>query len=349
MIQATEAERGVEMARGELLRKLFLSYRRGSDDQFRTAAMEIIAEEEKKKNHRLAKDLLRILDNSTIGRAEYSTTPVNAVTPPKDRERQTALVDVRQPQHMLRDIILRGAARSVVDRIVQEYQSAEVLRVHGLQPATKLLFCGPPGCGKTLCAEVIAAELGLPLLYTRFDAVVSSYLGETAANLRRVFDYATGGRWVVFFDEFDAIGKAREDATEHGELKRVINSFLQLLDGFRAPSILIAATNHEQLLDPALWRRFDEILMFPRPSLSEIRQLLEMKLKNFPHKVAIRRATQQLKGMSHADIERVCYDAIKAAILEEKEVVSEVLFSHALNRQRERLAIVKQAGRARRY
>jgi len=163
------------------------------------------------------------------------------------------------------------------------WRSTEIIcTLHGFQPATKLLFCGPPGCGKTLCAEIIASELGLPLLYTRFDAIVSSYLGETAANLRKVFEYASSSRWVVLFDEFDAIGKARDDAAEHGELKRVINSFLQLLDGFTAPSILIAATNHEQLLDPALWRRFDEILVFPRPSVHEIRSLLGMKLKKFP-------------------------------------------------------------------
>jgi len=333
------------MARGELLRKLFLSQRRGNDEEFRAVALQVIAEEERKNNHRLAKDLMRILENG--GPTLQPVASVNSESVPRDRERQTSLVDVRQPDRRLLDILLTKDSSAAVERILHEYRKTELLRVHGLQPSTKLLFCGPPGCGKTLCAEIIASELGLPLLYTRFDAIVSSYLGETAANLRKVFEYASSSRWVVLFDEFDAIGKARDDATEHGELKRVINSFLQLLDGFTAPSILIAATNHEQLLDPALWRRFDEILVFPRPSVHEIRSLLGMKLKNFPRTgLDLKAAASRLKGMSHADVERVCFDAIKAAILQDKDSVDQETFDRSVEQQRARLAI--RAPRARR-
>jgi len=334
------------MARGELLRKLILSQRRGNDEEFRAAALEVIAEEERKSNHRLAKDLMRILENG--GTATRPVENMNSVSPPKDRERQTNLVDVRQPDRHMQDILLTKDSSTAVERVLQEYRKVELLRVHGLQPATKLLLCGPPGCGKTLCAEIIAAELGLPLLYTRFDAIVSSYLGETAANLRKVFEYASSGRWIVLFDEFDAIGKARDDATEHGELKRVINSFLQLLDGFTAPSILIAATNHEQLLDPALWRRFDEILMFRRPSVHEIRLLLGMKLKNFPRSgLDLKIMATRLKGMSHADVERVCFDAIKATILQDKDCIDQVTFDQSIEQQRARLAITESATKRR--
>lgn len=337
------------MARGELLRKLFLSQRRRNDEEFRAVALEVIAEEEKKKNHRLAKDLLRILENGAPSVTDRPATPGNMNQLPKDRERQTCLVDIRQPDRSLQDILLGNDSRTVVERILQEYRKSELLRVHGLRPATKLLFCGPPGCGKTLCSEIIASEVGLPLLYIRFDAIVSSYLGETAANLRKVFDYAANGRWVVLFDEFDAIGKARDDATEHGELKRVINSFLQLLDGFSAPSILIAATNHEQLLDPALWRRFDEIVMFPRPSVHEIRSLIGMKLKNFPQSgLDVKAAASRLKGMSHADVERVCFGAVKATILEDKNSVDQDTFDRAMEQQRARLAITESAAKRRR-
>lgn len=332
------------MARGELLRRLFLSHQRGNDEEFRSIALEVIAEEQKKNNHLLAKDLMRILENGGATTLTRPHPPGNAGLPPKDRERQTLLVDVRQPDRRLQDILLSKAGSALVDRILREYRKSEILRVHGLRPSIKLLFCGPPGCGKTLCSEIISSELGLPLLYTRFDAIVSSYLGETSANLRKVFDYAANGRWVVLFDEFDAIGKARDDATEHGELKRVINSFLQLLDGFAAPSILIAATNHEQLLDPALWRRFDEILMFPRPSVHEIRSLLAMKMKNFPHGgVDLKAAASRFKGMSHADVERVCLDAIKTTILQDKDSVDQQTFDQAIERQRARLAITESA------
>jgi len=332
------------MARGELLRRLFLSHRRGNDEEFRAVALEVIAEEERKNNHRLAKDLMRILENGSPTVPVRQVGTVKTESLPKDSERQTCLVDVRQPNRHMQDILLAKESSDVVERVLQEYRKAELLRIHGLQPSTKLLFCGPPGCGKTLCSEIIASELGLPLLYTRFDAIVSSYLGETAANLRKVFEYASNGRWVVLFDEFDAIGKARDDATEHGELKRVVNSFLQLLDSFCAPSILIAATNHEHLLDPALWRRFDEILVFPRPSVHEIRSLLRMKLKNFPRSgLDLKAAASRLKGMSHADVERVCFDAIKASILQDKDAVDQETFDRSVEQQRARLAITGNA------
>ena len=335
------------MARGELLRRLLLSHTRGNDDEFRATALEIIAEEQHKKNNQLARDLLKILENG----GQTSLFPKmlnNTGSLPKDKERQTLLVDVRHPDRRFSDILLKEASKSLLERVIEEYQKSEILRTHGLNPKTKLLFCGPPGCGKTLCAEVLSQELGLPLLYTRFDAIVSSYLGETAANLRKVFDYAVSGRWVVLFDEFDAIGKARDDASEHGEIKRVINSFLQLLDAFQAPSLLIAATNHEHLLDPALWRRFDEILFFPKPSVRDIKQLLGMKIKNYPHKdIDIRMQASRMKGMSHADVERVCLDAIKTCILADRPELDAESFENALKRQKERMATAESASRNR--
>jgi len=334
------------MARGELIRKLFLSHRRGDDEEFRAAAMEVISEEEKKNNHRLAKDLLRILENNGFAIPSKPLSTGNGGSLPKDKERQTLLVDVRHPERGMKDIILSESSLTAIERIMQEYRKSELLRVHAMRPSTKLLFCGPPGCGKTLCSEIVASELGLPVLYTRFDAIVSSYLGETAANLRKVFDYAASGKWVVLFDEFDAIGKARDDATEHGELKRVINSFLQLLDSFTAPSILVAATNHEHLLDPALWRRFDEILYFPKPSQSDIQALLVMKLKNFPHHdLNIKAISPKFKGLSHADVERVCFDAIKLAILENKDSVEQETFDRSLKQHKSRITVARMAAK----
>ncbi len=334
------------MARGELIRKLFLSYRRGNENEFRSVALEVIAEEEKKKNHRLAKDLLKIIENNGFNNTANQLSATNGNVVPRDKERQTFLVDIRETERNRSEIILDKEGCSVVDRILQEFRRSEVLRIHGMRPATKLLFCGPPGCGKTLCSEIMASELGLPLLYTRFDAIVSSYLGETAANLRKVFDYASSGRWVVLFDEFDAIGKARDDELEHGELKRVINSFLQLLDSFVAPSIIIAATNHEQLLDPALWRRFDEVMSFPIPTISEIQLLLKMKLRNFPHHgLNIKVLSSKFKGLSHADVERVCFDATKMAIINDLDSVTQTVFNCALKRHMKRVSIAKKASK----
>lgn len=335
------------MARGELLRNLLLSQTRGDADRFRTVALKIIEEEQRKNNHQLAKDLLRILENGAI-QYRLPNRDDELKSLPRDRERQALLIEIRHPDRTFADIILRESEQTAVQRVIEEFRSAELLRVHGLKPKTKLLFCGPPGCGKTLCAEILACELGLPLLYARFDAIVSSYLGETAANLRKVFDHASTGRWVVLFDEFDAIGKERDDPAEHGELKRVVNSFLQLLDSFSARSIIIAATNHEQLLDPALWRRFDEIVSFPRPSQSEIEALIEMKLKNFPRKgVKPSVVARQLSGFSHADVERTCIDAIKTSILGAKDFVDTSIFSAAIRREKARLNISRRANKKR--
>jgi len=293
-----------------------------------------IDEEQQRHNHALAKELLNMLENPAPKKHPGLTV---AEALPKSKERQALLVDVLPPSRTIADILLNEKTRQQLVRILEEYRKSELLRLHGLRPKTKLLFCGPPGCGKTLCAEVIASEMQLSLLYTRFDAIISSYLGETASNLRQVFDYARSGTWVVLFDEFDAIGKSRGDPTEHGELKRVVNSFLQLLDGFEGSSFVIAATNHEKLLDKALWRRFDEILFFARPDLTQIRELLSLKLKNFPQRnLDYSKLSTKLRGLSHADIEWVCLEAVKTAILRDHDAVTQDLLEESIARQRDR-------------
>lgn len=331
------------MARGDLLKRLFLASLHRNDEGFRSVAMEIIAEEQKKNHTLLAEELQKILShsmmNSTTVEPRYELSSL-----PKDKERQAILVEVRKAERYLPDIILSKENQKTVEEIMEEFRRAEILHSHGINRRLKLLFCGPPGCGKTLLGEVIAAELGLPILYTRFDTIVSSYLGETSANLRKVFDYATRGTWVVFFDEFDAIGKSRDDLTEHGELKRVINSFLQLLDGFKSESLVIAATNHEHLLDTALWRRFDEIFRLERPSVQDIRTLLTKKLASIPHpQIKPKAIASNLKGLSHAEVERICYHAIRLCVLRDCPEVTPELFEESMQREKQRLRIIRTA------
>jgi len=331
------------MARGDLLKRLFLTYLQRNDDSFRSVAMEIIAEEQKKNHMLLAGELQRILSNSVMNNSTVEA-PYDLSSLPKDRERHALLVEIRKAERYFPDIILSKENQETIEEIMEEFRRGEILRSHGINRRTRLLFCGPPGCGKTLLAEVIAAELGLPILYTRFDTIVSSYLGETSANLRKVFDYATRGTWVVFFDEFDAIGKSRDDLTEHGELKRVINSFLQLLDGFRSESLVIAATNHEHLLDTALWRRFDEILRLEHPSVQDIRILLTKKLASITHpQIKPEAIASSLKGLSHAEVERVCYDAIRLCVLRDFSEVTPELFEESIEREKQRLKIIRTA------
>ena len=196
--------------------------------------------------------------------------------------------------------------------ILREHNRAEVLRAHGLRPSDRVLFCGPPGCGKTLTAEVIANELGRPLAIVRADSVVSSFLGETAANLRKVFDFVSACPMVALFDEFDALGKEREDASEHGELRRVVNAVLQMLDFYQGRSLVIAATNHEGMLDTAIWRRFEEVLFLEPPTVTQLRRLLNIKLRGVRREFSIDDVTGRgwFKGATHADVERTLRRAV---------------------------------------
>jgi len=205
----------------------------------------------------------------------------------------------------------------MITRVIREFREWDILETSGLRPSHKLLFCGPPGCGKTVTAEAISGEIGLPLVYIRFDSVVSSLLGETASNLRKVFEYISQNSWVVLFDEFDAIGRSRDDVTEHGEIKRVVNSFLQMLDNFNSRSLIVAATNFEQALDPALWRRFDEIIRFERPTLDQITDLMNMRLKPVCNSsISLRTYSKRLDGYSFGDVDRICIEVLKSCALE---------------------------------
>lgn len=330
------------MASGELLKKLFKSYKQRDGEGFYAAAVQIIAEEQDKNHNLLARELKGILENGGGGRPVNGTGLRSWENLPRDRERGSSLLEVRSPDRYLTDIILHKETEEQIQAVLTEYRAASLLATHGLRPRRKLLFCGPPGCGKTLCAEVIAGELALPLVYTRFDAVISSYLGETSANLRQVFEFSSRGNWIVFFDEFDAIGKSRDDSTEHGELKRVVNTFLQLLDSFESDSILIAATNHEGLLDNALWRRFDDIIFFDVPTGAQIPDLIHLKLRGFRHP-ALNAETwvQRLYGWSHADIERVCLESMKMALLSGHDIVDDNVFGQAIERQELRNRAIK--------
>jgi SpoVK/Ycf46/Vps4 family AAA+-type ATPase len=331
------------VAEGRLLRKLITAGAKTEDSDFRRAAEEIIKQEREKKHYLLANDLEKILygDHGAVRRTPKAVRHEI----PKDRERGLELLDVREPARSLSDLVLAGDVRSLLEDVLMERSKAEVLGSYGLRPATRLLFYGPPGCGKTTAAEALATELGLELATVRLDAVVSSYLGETAANMRKVFDFVEAHPMVVLFDEFDAIGKEREDPTEHGELRRVINAFLQMLDAYRGPSLLVAATNHEGLIDRALWRRFDEVVLFDRPTLDQIRELLRIKLRVVRTDLPLdeRDFVRTFAEMTHADIERVLVRAIKTMALGGRQFLSAdiVARSHEREAARRRAVIGK--------
>ena len=216
------------MPSAKLLRQLVKSGTEGNFDAFRTVTEQVIQEERAKQHHLLANDLERLLYGRLSSVNSATRGFVDKV--PEDKERGLALLQIKEPVRTMEHIVLSDENRSLLDEILQEHHRRELLGSYGMYPADKMLFCGPPGCGKTLAAEVVASELGLPLAIVRIDSVVSSYLGETAANLRKVFDFIAKTPMVVLFDEFDALAKERGDSAEHGELKRVVNAVLQMLD-----------------------------------------------------------------------------------------------------------------------
>ena len=334
----------LQMARGDLLKQLFESYQSRDDKRFRAAAEEIIEEERKKHHPVLSNELQRILANGSRSLDPVEPLSYAGEAVPMDRERSSPLLLTRFPDRYFADLVLTERTLETFQRILREIRGWEILEANGLRPSRRLLFCGPSGCGKTAAAEAISTELGLPLLYVRFDSVVSSLLGETAANLRKVFEYAKRGQWVIFFDEFDAIGRSRDDATEHGEIKRVVNSFLQLLDSFEGRSLLIAASNFEQVLDPAIWRRFDEVVRFDRPDSEALSQLLRLRLRPFQaDEEHLSFLVQQLEGATFAEAERACYDVRKRCVLEGRKRLSDEEIAQAVERFRYRRAILQKA------
>ena len=304
------------MSNGKLLKQLIRSGAEGDLDAFRGVAKQVIVEERQKQHHLLADDLEAIL----YGHVRAPSSPALrrlAETVPEDRERGIPLLALREPVRGLDDVVLSPRNLSMVEEILREHNREEVLKAHGLRPSDRVLLCGPPGCGKTLTAEAIASELGRPLAVVRTDSVVSSFLGETAANLRKVFDFAAPSPMVVLFDEFDAVGKEREDASEHGELRRVVNAVLQMLDSYDGRSLIVAATNHEGMLDSAVWRRFEEVLFLKPPTAAELRRLLAVKLRGVRREFEIGEIVGRgwFKGAAHADVERIVRRAVKEMVL----------------------------------
>lgn len=318
------------MARGELMKKLFASV--GRDEEFRAVADQIIEEEEKKNNRVLARSLRRSLES---GPARPPRPKALAPLIPFP-EAAADLIERVEPTQNRQDIILSSENVRIFLGLLREFQNAETIRRRGMPVRSKLLFCGPPGCGKTLCAEVFASELGLPLYIVKLDRLISSYLGETATNVRKLFEFARTQPCVLFFDEFDALARARDEDGEHNELRRVVNSLLIFIDRIQPKGFVVAATNLDQSLDPAIWRRFDEVVWFDRPEKRMIARFLKMRFKNVVIDFDPQAHLAALEGYAYAELERLCLQAIKAAIIDRRKAVREADFAGAITDERRR-------------
>lgn len=302
---------------------------------FRRAALEIIEEEEARHHFALARDMRALLAN---GAAPVSSTPIVALpAPPKSRDGEWDLIEVRQPIVELDDLVLDPAPLDLLQRLGYEAANWEKLDAAAVPRRQKLLLTGPAGTGKTSAAEGLASSLGWPLAVVSIDTVVSSYLGETASNLRRIFEFADTHRVVLVFDEFDSLGRMRDDSSEHGEMKRVVSSFLQFLERYNGPSMVVAITNHPDLLDFALWRRFDEVSRFGLPSVHAIRRLLRLRSRSMTVRpFAIEATASQLKGLPHAAVEKFVQDLRRQQVLSGVDDVAPQLVTQQLHSLRQR-------------
>ncbi len=331
--------------KSELIKQMFTAFAQDNKEKFIETAHKIVKEEERKSHHLLAKDLKGILKEVSNGRNLNNTTThtryKNTIPIPRDTEKGFPLLEMQEFYLDWSDVILSQELKDSLEQLVEEIRQTEILATFNLKPKQKVLFCGPPGTGKTLSARVISSILSYPLLYIRFDAIVSSFLGETASNLRKIFNFIKQGQWVVLFDEFDVIGKHRDDPYEHGEIKRVVNNFMQMLDSHNGESLLIAATNHQHLLDPGLWRRFDDILFFDIPD-EERRKQVFLKYLRVVQKgkdVDLDLLVSETKNFSPADIAQICWEASKKSILGDKQQVGLLELQWGIAQQKRRKKI----------
>lgn len=328
------------MARSDLVKRLLLSYQRGDDPEFRRAADDLIAEERKKRHDTLADELERIVHTGpSVERRPLNVSTLRPLPATRD---ESPLLDLMSPRVTFADLVLGKNTLKLLDDIVREYQQREVLAAHSLRPRNKLLFMGPPGCGKSQTAVAVAARLGFPLAKVQLASVVSSFLGETSRHLQQILSFCEQGRWVLLFDEIDTLAKERSDRSEHGELRRVVATFLQLLDDYDGEALIIATSNHPGLLDEAVWRRFDELISFPLPSEDEIADLISVKLRNFKSTTALRETASKLVGCSHAEVEIVCLDAARRVVLAGSHTISARDLDAGLSRMRARKTEVQQ-------
>lgn len=316
------------MPSAEQIKALLRSHIDGDNSQFYSIAMQMAAHEAKLGHGKLAKELRALIDSAKTSNRKNI---VQAIPLTKPRGELTGLLKVEYPKIRIDDMVLASNISTRLQRLIREHTQIKKIRSHGLSPRKKLLLIGPPGTGKTLTASVLAGELGLPLFTVHLDSLITKYMGETAAKLRLIFDAIMQTRGVYLFDEFDSIGSQRGLANDVGEIRRVLNSFLQMIEQDDSDSLLIAATNHGDILDHALFRRFDDILEYKVPAQQEIIDTFKSKLTSFKlSRINWTRLAEEANGLSYGDISRVCEDSIKEMLIHNKKQITQSIISRAV-------------------
>ena len=313
------------MATAEQIKSLIRSHCSEQSEQFFTIALQVAAHEAKQGHQSLAHEI-RIL----VDKAKSKPGRIIPFTPDLNH-----LVLTTEPKERLGTLVLSEDMRGRIERILREYRQKAKLEKHGLSHRRKILLAGPPGTGKTMTAAVLAGELGLPLFTILLDKIVTKFMGETSAKLRQIFDVIQERRGVYLYDEFDAIGGERSRENDVGEMRRVLNAFLQFIERDASDSLIVAATNNPRILDQALFRRFDDVLQYHLPEKAEIERLIGNRLGSFRQKkMRLDASAKMAESLSHAEIAQACDDAIKETILADRKTVTAALLKQMLQERR---------------
>jgi SpoVK/Ycf46/Vps4 family AAA+-type ATPase len=314
---------------------LLQSHLDGDEDRFLSVATQLAAHEARQGHGKLAQELRELVDaakgkSSTVARRGAGPVPM---AQPKGE--LAGLLEARYSDIRLSSMVLKPELQDRLARVLREQRQQERLRARGLSPRRKLLLVGPPGAGKTMTAAALAGELKLPLFTVLYDGLIGKLMGETATRLRLVFDAVAMQRGVYFFDEFDAIGAQRAGPNDVGEIRRVLNSFLQFLENDDGPSLIIAATNHPELLDKALYRRFDDVITYDLPDPSVVQGILEARLATFDLKpIDWTPVLESAAHLSQAEVARAADEAAKVAVLDGHDGVTTATLLTALTERR---------------
>lgn len=320
------------MATAEQIKALLRSHASGDEEHFRAIAMQIAAHSARKGNSQLAEELRDLIDKAR--HQQIPVSPPRAVPITRPAGELAGLVSASYPDTKLADMVLDTETLQHLSEVVQQYRQRDLLRSHGLSPKRKLLFIGPPGCGKTMSGAAIAGECGLPLMFVQLHALITKFMGETAAKLHVVFDAMIPTRGVYLFDEFDAIGAERGTRNDVGEIRRVLNSFLQFLERDDSESIIIGATNFVGMLDDALFRRFDDVIEYKRPTRSMAKLLVQNRLAGFDlSAIRWRLLSPSFGVLSHAEIVRACEATARDAVLGGVSKIETSALLHSLARR----------------
>jgi SpoVK/Ycf46/Vps4 family AAA+-type ATPase len=324
------------MAAAEQIKSLIKSFGDGDDERFFTSAMLIAATEARQGHTTFAQELKSLIEKAKKNRSLAFLDRGKTIPILQPKRELLDLIDVFQPRISLKDMILTPSIKEILAKLVKEQENREILQKHNLTPRRKLLLTGPPGCGKTMTAQALAGELGIPVFIVRLDGLISKFMGESIAKLRLIFDAMPDHRGVYLFDEFDSIGSHRNQGQDVGEIKRVLNSFLINIEKDQSNSIIIAATNMPEMLDKALFRRFDDVINYPLPGINEISETIKKNLVGFSFKTRINynKIAEEASGLNYSEIVRACEETIKEMILSGAINISKDILIESINKRK---------------